>query len=170
MDAPSVANELVRETVVIAPISPGELVDKLTILEIKQERITDERKRIHIRRELDLLHASLTASDVVTDAVRHLMGELKHINETLWNIEDRLRAKDLANAFDHEFIELARSVYRTNDRRSAIKREINVLLQSELMEEKSYGNSVSGSNKCARSETEHRKVLDRVTCASKSSS
>jgi hypothetical protein len=127
--------------VVTTPISPGELLDKMTILEIKQERIADERECIHIRRELCLLRGSVIACDWITDKVRRLMAELKQTNETLWDIEDRLRAKDVANAFDREFVELARSVYRTNDRRSSIKREINMLLRSALMEVKSYGQS-----------------------------
>jgi hypothetical protein len=120
------------------PISPGEFLDKLTILEIKRERMADAAKLVHVRRELELLHAMWASSCLARIEVLTLVTELKQINETLWEIEDRIRMKELTEMFDKEFIELARSVYRTNDRRAAIKRALNVMLNSELMEEKSY--------------------------------
>jgi hypothetical protein len=119
-------------------ISPGEFLDKLTILEIKLERIQDPTKLENVRRELELLRADWKAAPPAGADVSRLMGELKTVNETLWEIEDRIRAKESQGAFDDEFIRLARSVYRTNDRRSAIKRALNLALRSDLVEEKSY--------------------------------
>jgi hypothetical protein len=119
-------------------ISPGEFLDKLTILEIKLERIQDPTKLENVRRELELLRADWKAAPPAVADVSRLIGELKTVNETLWEIEDRIRAKESQGAFDDEFIRLARSVYRTNDRRSAIKRALNLALRSDLVEEKSY--------------------------------
>jgi len=118
--------------------SPGEFLDKLTILEIKAERMADEAKLANVRRELELLRATWAASPLAARDVAALVADLKGVNESLWEIEDRIRAKEAARAFDAEFVELARSVYRTNDRRAAIKRELNVALGSDLIEEKSY--------------------------------
>lgn len=118
--------------------SPGEFLDKLTILEIKTERMADPAKLANVRRELDLLRATWQASPLARREVGALTAELKRVNETLWEIEDAIRAKDAARDFGPEFVELARSVYRTNDRRAAIKRELNVALGSDLLEEKSY--------------------------------
>lgn len=118
--------------------SPGEFLDKLAILEIKAERITDAVKLANVERERDLLRATWAASPLAGRDVAALVGELRRVNEALWDIEDRIRLKESARAFDAEFIELARSVYRTNDRRAAIKRELNVALGSTLIEEKSY--------------------------------
>jgi hypothetical protein len=118
--------------------SPGEFLDKLTILEIKSERISDAAKLGNVRRELDLLRATWAASPLAARDVSALVADLKRVNESLWEIEDRIRFKESESAFDAEFVELARSVYRTNDRRAAIKRGINVALGSDLIEEKSY--------------------------------
>lgn len=118
--------------------SPGEFLDKLTILEIKSERMTDPAKLANVRRELELLRDTWAASPLAGRDVAALVADLKGVNEALWDIEDRIRLKEAARAFDGEFVELARSVYRTNDRRAAIKRELNVALGSELIEEKSY--------------------------------
>ena len=118
--------------------SPGEFLDKLAILEIKAERITDPSKLANVRRELELLRATWAASPLAERDVAALVAELKSVNETLWEVEDKLRAKEAARQFDGEFVELARSVYRTNDRRATIKRELNLTLGSELIEEKSY--------------------------------
>lgn len=120
------------------PISPGELIDKITILEIKSERMTDARKLTNVRHELELLKKTWTqcahsATDISTEWQR-----LKQINEKLWVIEDDIRDKERAGAFDAEFIELARSVYITNDERAAVKRAINEKLGSKIVEEKSY--------------------------------
>lgn len=122
-------------TGVMVPIPPGELVDKITILEIKSERIGDRQKLVNVRRELDLLQKTWRESnfDVLDQTQR-----LKSINERLWDIEDRIRLKESSGSFDSEFIELARSVYRVNDERARVKREINESLGSTLMEEKSY--------------------------------
>lgn len=118
--------------------SPGEFLDKLTILEIKSERITDPAKLENVRRELELLRATWAASPLASRDVAALVADLKRVNETLWEIEDRIREKEAARAFDADFVELARAVYRTNDRRAAIKRDLNVALGSTLLEEKSY--------------------------------
>jgi hypothetical protein len=118
--------------------SPGEFLDKLTILEIKAERITDPAKLANVRRELKLLRAAWTASPLAKQDVSTAVAELKSLNQTLWDIEDRLRAKEAEQRFDDEFVELARSVYRTNDRRAAIKRDLNLALGSDLIEEKSH--------------------------------
>lgn len=118
------------------PISYGELLDKITILEIKSERMTDEAKLKNVRHELGLLRKVWDASGAV--GVDDLHQGLKAINERLWVIEDDIRDKEKAQAFDEQFIDLARSVYFTNDQRAEIKKEINLRLGSELVEEKSY--------------------------------
>lgn len=121
-----------------APVSCGELVDKLTILEIKSERIADPAKLANVRDELQLL-TSLWEADAASAAdIDAERAELKRINEALWDIEDEIRIKEREQSFDARFIELARSVYRTNDRRAAVKRAINLKLGSRLVEEKSY--------------------------------
>jgi len=122
----------------LVPTSPGEFLDKLSILEIKADRIRDAAKLENVRRERDALRATWAASPLAARDVSAQVAALRAVNEALWDIEDRIREKEAARAFDAEFIELARSVYRTNDRRAAIKRELNVLLGSELVEEKSY--------------------------------
>lgn len=118
--------------------SPGEFLDKLTILEIKSERMTDPSKLANVTRELTILRETWGASPLSARDVSALVAALKQVNEALWEIEDRIRVKESARAFDAEFVELARSVYVTNDRRAAIKRELNVELGSEILEEKSY--------------------------------
>lgn len=118
--------------------SPGEFLDKLTILEIKSERIADGGKLANVRRELELLKATWAAAAPAGTDLSALTAGLKAVNEALWDIEDAIRLKEASQAFDGEFVELARSVYRTNDRRAAIKREINLALGSDLLEEKSY--------------------------------
>ena len=120
------------------PTSPGEFLDKLTILEIKSERITDPDKLENVGRELGLLRRAWKVSPLAARDVTTLVAELKAVNILLWEIEDRIREKEAARTFDAGFIELARSVYRTNDRRAALKRELNLALGSELIEEKSY--------------------------------
>jgi hypothetical protein len=118
--------------------SPGEFLDKLSILEIKAERMTDPAKLANVRRELDLLRATWESSPLAERDISAALVELKQVNLSLWEVEDRLREKEAQGAFDAEFVELARSVYRTNDRRAAIKRDLNVALGSDLIEEKSY--------------------------------
>ncbi len=118
--------------------SPGEFLDKLTILEIKSERIDDPAKLANVGRELELLRAIWRESPLSSRDVSAVVARLKQVNETLWEIEDRIRDKEAARVFDGEFIELARSVYITNDRRTSLKRELNLALGSDLIEEKSY--------------------------------
>jgi hypothetical protein len=120
------------------PVSFGELIDKITILEIKSERMTDPAKLANVRRELDALDAVWTASPVAGIDIDVLRAELKAVNERLWVIEDDIRDKEAAQAFDAGFIALARSVYIENDERARLKREINTALGSSLVEEKSY--------------------------------
>ncbi len=124
--------------IIQVPVSPGEVLDKITILEIKSERISDEAKLANVKRELELLQASWQQSVDEDDTVRRIHDELKTINETLWEIEDDIRDKERAREFDQVFIDLARSVYVTNDQRANAKKELNIYLGSEIVEEKSY--------------------------------
>jgi len=116
----------------------GEFLDKITILEIKAERISDSAKLENINRELTLLRNSWAAHPASKTDISDEMARLKAINEKLWEIEDDIRDKERNKAFDQEFIELARAVYFTNDERAAVKRELNLKLGSDLVEEKSY--------------------------------
>jgi hypothetical protein len=118
-------------------VSAGELIDKITILEIKLANIEDAAKRANVRHEYERLSAT-AATLPQSPPLKALAEALKEVNAALWRIEDDIRDKERAQSFDAEFIDLARSVYRTNDRRAALKREINALLQSEIVEEKSY--------------------------------
>lgn len=120
------------------PIAPGELVDKVTILRIKAERIADPEKLRHVRRELEALEAARERLDDGSEALARLTAELKEVNEALWEVEDALRELERAGDFGPRFVELARSVYHRNDRRAALKRQVNELLGSEIVEEKSY--------------------------------
>ncbi len=117
-------------------VSLGELVDKVTILAIKLEKVKDAAKRENIKKEHDILYAAMRSVDISedSDGYRRLMV----INRKLWDIEDHIRAKEAAKQFDAAFVELARSVYFTNDERAAVKRDINIRYGSELMEEKEY--------------------------------
>lgn len=121
-----------------APVSYGELIDKITILEIKSERIDDAGKRANVRAELDLLTATWTGDVASRIDIAAERAALRAVNEALWDIEDRIRDKERAQAFDAGFVELARAVYFRNDERAAIKRTINRKLGSTLVEEKSY--------------------------------
>ena len=121
----------------LVPVSWGELLDKVSILQIKAERITAPAALANVRNELSLLQAS-AAPLADNPRLTEWMRALKDVNETLWVIEDRIREKESEARFDAEFIELARSVYATNDRRARIKREINLAVGSQLIEEKSY--------------------------------
>ncbi len=120
------------------PMSPGELLDKITILEIKSERMSDEAKLANVRRELDLLNATWAEAVTPDETIERLHTALKSINEQLWEIEDDIRDKERAKEFDERFIELARAVYFTNDKRAAAKKALNVHLGSQIVEEKSY--------------------------------
>ncbi|MGI9386092.1 MAG: DUF6165 family protein [Methyloligellaceae bacterium] len=119
-------------------VSPAELLDKLTILEIKSQRVQDPKKLKNIRHELSLYHAVRLSKLPSDERLTALEGDLKSINESLWDIEDEIRACDAQQDFGARFVELARAVYRENDRRAAIKRQINTLLGSTIIEEKSY--------------------------------
>jgi hypothetical protein len=130
---------------VSAPVSHGELLDKIAILQIKSERIGDASKLVNVRNELDLLTRLWSAHPASGIDITAERARLKAVNEALWEIEDAIRLKERAQAFDEEFIALARSVYRTNDERAAIKRRINERLGSELVEEKSYEGYAPGA-------------------------
>lgn len=119
-------------------ISIGEFFDKVTILEIKKERITAADKLVNINNELDALNGLLESLAFTRDDVSSEVAELKLINESLWVIEDDIRDKESKKQFDEKFIELARAVYITNDKRSDVKRQINLKLGSSFVEEKSY--------------------------------
>ena len=125
-------------TVLQVEVSAGELVDKITILEIKAERIADPDKLANVHRELRRLTAARSEAIESSAELDDLSAELRRINERLWEIEDDIRDCERKSDFDERFIELARAVYRTNDRRAAAKRRINELLGSELVEEKDY--------------------------------
>ena len=122
----------------LVPVSPGEVLDKITILEIKSERMKDPEKVANVRAELEQLSKCWADSVTENDTVRLLRSQLKAINEKLWVIEDDIRDKERAKEFGEQFIELARSVYATNDRRAQIKKELNLHLGARIVEEKSY--------------------------------
>jgi len=123
---------------IMVPISPGELLDKITILRIKSARIADPAKLANVRHELALLEQ--TWASAVPDAAALAADEraLETVNTRLWDIEDRIREHEAGRRFDASFIELARAVYVTNDERAAIKKRINLALGSKIVEEKSY--------------------------------
>ena len=128
-------NSSIKKKIVNAPISIGELIDKITILEIKKNKLQNS-KLENVLKELSFLRKLMEKHQIeITD---DLFTQLKEINLTLWNIEDQIRIKEKNKEFDNIFIELARSVYFTNDKRSEIKKRINRLSNSEITEEKSY--------------------------------
>ena len=120
------------------PVSVGEVLDKITILQIKLAHISDATKQANIQNELDALLPLVAGDAFTTDQIQGLMAELKSVNEALWDIEDDIREKEAAKSFDDEFIRLARAVYVTNDKRAKIKKQINLATGSALVEEKSY--------------------------------
>jgi hypothetical protein len=130
-------------------LSPGELTDKITILEIKVERISDPVKLCHIRAELETLQAASRGAIEPTEELRALTAELRSVNEQLWNVEDELRLCERREDFGPVFVELARAIYRHNDHRAALKRRINDLLGSELVEEKEYAAYETGGLRSA---------------------
>ncbi|UYK83955.1 DUF6165 family protein [Xanthomonas sacchari] len=123
---------------ILVPVSFGELLDKIAILQIKSERIEDPGKLANVRAELSALEKIWMAHPAAGGDVARLRAELKAVNERLWVIEDEIRIKEKAQAFDEEFIKLARSVYYENDERARLKKEINLALGSSYVEEKSY--------------------------------
>ena len=129
---------------ILAPVSFGELLDKIAILQIKSERMTDPAKLANVRNELSALEASWVAHPAAAHDIAGLRAELKAVNERLWVIEDDIRIKEKAQVFDDGFIQLARSVYFENDERARIKKEINLALGSAYVEEKSYQNYRAG--------------------------
>jgi len=127
-----------QKNTISVEISYGELIDKITILEIKTERIKTRSKLVNVQTELRILNSIYYHDIPLTEEIKSLKEELKRVNEQLWEIEDNIRLKEQNKEFDDEFIELARLVYITNDRRGEIKRKINECLGSYLMEEKEY--------------------------------
>ena len=123
---------------VLVPVSPGELLDKITILRIKAVRITDPAKIGNVRLELGLLEKTWLESGCATGATTADERALHDVNERLWDIEDRIREKEAVQIFDRDFIDLARAVYVYNDERAAIKKRVNLALGSRIVEEKSY--------------------------------
>jgi len=117
-------------------VSTGELVDKVTICEIKLDRITDPEKRKNIQKEFDALAESMKSAGIGFDSDEYV--RLKNVNETLWDIENSIRLKEARQEFDDAFIQLARQVYLNNDLRSRLKRAVNLRTGSELIEEKEY--------------------------------
>jgi hypothetical protein len=124
---------------IFIPISIGELLDKISILEIKLEQIFDPEKLLNIQKELDLLFEVCQGQNITV--CPSLKNDLKKYNSELWNIEDQIRKKEQLQQFDEEFIHLARLVYLTNDKRASIKKQINIQTKSALREEKSYNHS-----------------------------
>lgn len=123
---------------ILIPISPGELLDKITILQIKAERITDPAKVENVKTELEMLSKVWDESVESDDVLTALGAELKSINETLWEIEDDIRDEERNRRFGERFVELARAVYVTNDKRADAKKRVNLHLNSTIVEEKSY--------------------------------
>lgn len=119
-------------------VSPGELIDKITILEIKLARISDPEKLRNVETEYRLLEQVLRAETTDSGELQKLHSELKRVNEIIWDVEDGIRDHERRRDFGPSFVELARAVYHNNDRRAALKREVNLLLDSALIEEKSY--------------------------------
>ena len=125
-------------SLISVPVSYGELLDKIAILQIKSERMGDAAKLANVRRELEALDASWAAHPASRQDIAALRAQLKAVNERLWVIEDDIRIREKAQDFGAEFVRLARAVYFENDERARIKREINQALGSDLVEEKSY--------------------------------
>jgi len=126
------------KTSISVEIAPGELIDKITILEIKLERITDKAKLVNVRLEWETLTKARDGAIKASPDLERLSAKLKAANEALWEIEDDIRDCERDKEFGETFVRLARSVYISNDKRAALKREINELLGSSLIEEKSY--------------------------------
>jgi hypothetical protein len=129
---------------ILVPVSFGELLDKIAILQIKSERMSDEVKLVNVRKELDALSATWLEHPAARTDIIELRARLKAVNERLWVIEDDIRIQEKNQAFDAEFVRLARAVYFENDERAKIKKEINLALGSVYVEEKSYQDYRSG--------------------------
>jgi Family of unknown function (DUF6165) len=126
------------KTVVVIEASPGEVIDKITILEIKSERISDPDKLLNVRRELEGLRLAFDQAIERSEIVIALSAELRSVNVAIWNVEDEIRLCERDGEFGPRFVELARSVYKNNDHRAALKKKINEQLGSRIVEEKSY--------------------------------
>ena len=122
---------------ILIPVSLGDLIDKITILEIKKENMTGKKLK-NVDKELELLKLIFQENNLVIDI--DLITKLKIVNANLWEIEDKIRIKESEKKFDKEFIQLARSVYKENDKRASIKKVINQKYNSEIIEEKYYKN------------------------------
>jgi hypothetical protein len=123
---------------ILVPTAPGELIDKITILRIKADKITEPAKLSNVRHELEVLTALAATAIPPSPELTALWDALQEINATLWVIEDDIRDHDAAGDFGASFVALARAVYQTNDRRAAVKKQINLHLGSAIVEEKSY--------------------------------
>jgi len=123
---------------ILIPASAGELIDKITILEIKLKNIVDPVKNRNVSIELEALSKCFEENIIQSNEIEELKTNLKQVNSALWNIEDDIRQCEQAGEFGEKFVELARSVYRQNDKRAALKKEINIMLGSSIIEEKSY--------------------------------
>ena len=130
---------------ILVPVSFGELLDKIAILQIKSERMTDAAKLANVRNELTALERTWAEHPASRQDIAALRADLKAVNERLWVIEDDIRLKEKAQAFDEGFVQLARSVYFQNDIRAKVKKAINLALGSAYVEEKSYQDYGSGS-------------------------
>lgn len=130
---------------ILVPVSFGELLDKIAILQIKSERMGDPAKLANVRNELEALEKTWLAHPAAGKDIAELRARLKAVNERLWEIEDDIRLKERAQAFDAEFVKLARSVYFENDERARIKKAINLALGSAYVEEKSYQDYGTGN-------------------------
>ena len=130
---------------ILVPVSFGELLDKIAILQIKSERMTDAAKLANVRNELTALETTWAAHPASRQDIAALRADLKAVNERLWVIEDDIRLQEKAQAFDAEFVRLARAVYFENDTRARIKKDINLALGSSYVEEKSYQDYGSGA-------------------------
>ena len=126
---------MVKSSIIFAPIYVGELFDKLTILEIKRDKLKGLQLK-NIKKEITYLEEVFKKNNLLVD--NKIFSKLKNINKNLWNIEDQIRIKESKSEFDNDFIKLARSVYFENDKRASLKKEINIKYNSELIEEKSY--------------------------------
>jgi hypothetical protein len=127
-----------QEAAILIEVGPGELIDKITILAIKSERMSDEGKLKNVRHELGVLDAARRAHIPSSAELTKLEAGLKSVNETLWVIEDDIRQCEADKDFGPKFVELARAVYKQNDKRAALKKDINLLTGSSIIEEKSY--------------------------------
>ena len=130
---------------ILVPVSFGELLDKIAILQIKSERMSDPAKLANVRNELSALDATWSKHPASAQDIDALRADLKAVNERLWVIEDDIRLQEKAQAFDAEFVRLARAVYFENDTRARIKKDINLALGSSYVEEKSYQDYGSGA-------------------------